>query len=82
MTDAQFYYTARKRAFGPYKHAMWDFSDDVKGPIMSELQDRFELLFQRLNVVNTSAMVRDLTPTPRVEFRSGEALSDVDVEGE
>jgi fructose/tagatose bisphosphate aldolase len=82
MTDAQFYYTARKRAFGPYKQAMWDFSDDVKGPIMAELQERFELLFDRLNVKNTSAMVRDLTPTPRVAYRKGGALSDVDVEGE
>jgi fructose/tagatose bisphosphate aldolase len=82
MTDAQFYYTARKRAFGPYKRVMWDFSDDVKGPIMAELQDRFELLFNRLNVVNTAAMVRDLTPMVPVEYKRGEALSDVDVEGE
>jgi fructose/tagatose bisphosphate aldolase len=82
MTDAQFYYTARKRAFGPYKQPMWDLSDDVKGPIMAELQDRFELLFDRLNVKNTSAMARDLTPTPRVAYRKGGSLSDVDVEGE
>jgi fructose/tagatose bisphosphate aldolase len=82
MTDAQFYYTTRKRAFGPFKQAMWDFPDDVKGQICQALQDRFELIFTRLNVTNTAGMVRDLTPTPEVEYRTTSAVSDVLVEGE
>lgn len=82
MTDAQFYYTARKRALGPFKQQLWDLGDDVKGEICAELQDRFELIFNRLNVVNTSAMVRDLTPVQKLPFRAGDEISDVLVEGE
>lgn len=82
MTDAQFYYTARKRAIGPFKKAMWDMPEDAKAQICQELQDRFELIFTRLNVVNTSALVRDLTPLPDVPYRTAEAISDVQVEGE
>jgi fructose/tagatose bisphosphate aldolase len=82
MTDAQFYYTTRKRAFGPFKQAMWDFPSDIKGQICQELQDRFELIFTRLNVTNTAGMVRDLTPTPDVEYRTTSVFSDVLVEGE
>ncbi|HUG17210.1 MAG TPA: class II fructose-bisphosphate aldolase [Thermomicrobiales bacterium] len=82
MTDAQFYYTTRKRAFGPFKKHMWDLPEDARGPICQELQDRFELMFRRLNVVNTAAMVRDLTPTPEVPYGTTSVVSDVLVEGE
>ena len=82
MTDAQFYYTARKRALGPFKQQLWNLDDDVKGEICGALQERFELIFQRLNVVNTSSMVRDLTPVPKLPFRTGDEISDVLVEGE
>ena len=82
MTDAQFYYTARKRAFGPFKQQMWDLPDDARGQIMSELGGRFELIFSRLGVTNTMSMIRDITPTPRLPYRKGEAISDVEVEGE
>lgn len=82
MTDAQFYYTARKRGIGPFKQQMWDLPDDARGQIMSELGNRFELIFSRLGVTNTMSMVRDITPTPRLPYRKGEAISDVEVEGE
>jgi fructose/tagatose bisphosphate aldolase len=82
MTDAQFYYTARKRGLGPFKKAFWDLPEEAKGQICSELQEKFELIFTRLNVRNTAAQVRDLTPLPRISFRSAAELSDVEVEGE
>jgi hypothetical protein len=82
MTDAQFYYTARKRGLGPFKKAFWDLPEEAKGQICSELQEKFELIFTRLNVSNTAAQVRDLTPLPRISFRSAAELSDVEVEGE
>ncbi len=82
MTDAQFYYTARKRALGPFKKQLWDLGGEPKGEICAALQERFELIFQRLNVVNTSAMVRDLTPVQKLPFRAGDEISDVLVEGE
>jgi fructose/tagatose bisphosphate aldolase len=82
MTDAQFYYTTRKRAFGPFKQAMWDLPNDIKGQICQELQDRFELIFTRLNVTNTAGMVRDLTSVPAIDYQTTSVFSDVLVEGE
>jgi len=82
MTDAQFYYTARKRAIGPFKKDLWNLNADAKGAICEELQERFELIFNSLNVVNTSSMVRDLTTVPSLPFQAGEEISDVKVEGE
>ena len=82
MTDAQFYYTARKRAIGPYKEALWNLSDHAKGEIMTALEERFELIFNRLNVVNTAGLVRELTSAPRLPRQTAAAISDVQVEGE
>jgi len=82
QSDAQFYYTERKRALGPFKQAMWDLPDDVRGQIMGELGRKFALIFTKLNVVNTAAQVRDITPTPKVGYRAGSEISDVLVEGE
>jgi fructose/tagatose bisphosphate aldolase len=82
MTDAQFYYTARKRAIGPFKAALWDMPADAKDQITAELEERFKLMFQRLNVTNTVGLVRDLTSVPRLERQVSDALSDVQVEGE
>lgn len=66
MTDAQFYYTTRKRGFGPFKHEFWTMDADAKAAICDELRDRFELIFERLGVVDTQEAVNELTPTPRV----------------
>ena len=66
MTDAQFYYTTRKRAFGPFKQQMWDLSDDVRQGISKLLEERFDLIFDRLNVGGTSSLVEKyVTPTKR-----------------
>jgi len=82
MTDAQFYYTARKRALGPFKRQLWDLPEGVKEEISNELQERFELIFTRLNVVGTSTLVRQHTTVPKLARQMSAALSDVEVEGE
>ncbi|MDI3340032.1 MAG: class II fructose-bisphosphate aldolase [Sphaerobacter sp.] len=66
MTDAQFYYTTRKRGFGPFKRQMWDLPADVRQGIGAILEERFNLIFDRLNVGGTSALVEQyVTPTKR-----------------
>jgi fructose/tagatose bisphosphate aldolase len=57
MTDAQFYYTTRKRGFGPFKQQMWDMPEETRAQISAELEERFNLIFQRLNVGNTAELV-------------------------
>jgi fructose/tagatose bisphosphate aldolase len=57
QTEEQFYYKTRKKGFGPLKQKWWDLPADVKGPIMKELSDKFDLLFRELRVVDTKGIV-------------------------
>lgn len=67
MTDAQFYYTTRKRGFGPFKREFWTLDATARETICAELQDRFELIFTRLGVTDTASLVNNLTPAPRIK---------------
>ena len=57
QTDAQFNYTNRKNAFGPFKQRIWTLPDDVKSTILGELQPRFEQIMQELNIAGQGALV-------------------------
>lgn len=57
QTDEQFFYSARKKGFGPFKKKWWTLPSDVKSPIMKELEDKFSLLFEKLRVVNSKDIV-------------------------
>ena len=56
-SDEQFIYKTRKKGFGIMKQKWWDLPADVKAPIMKELEDKFDLLFEKLKVVNTKEYV-------------------------
>ncbi len=57
-TDDQFLYKTRKKAFGDFKKEMWSLpADNLKG-IAETLEERFAQLFQKLNVVDTVALVK------------------------
>lgn len=66
MTDAQFYYTTRKRGFGPFKQQMWDMPAETRDRISAELEERFSLIFHRLNVVNTADSVERIIAPSRL----------------
>lgn len=57
QTDEQFIYKTRKKGFGPLKKKWWDLPEEVKTPIMKELEDKFSLLFEKLRVTNTTEIV-------------------------
>ncbi len=57
QTEEQFIYSTRKKGFGPLKKKWWDLPSNVKEPIMKELSDKFELLFNKLKVNNTTEIV-------------------------
>lgn len=63
QTDEQFFYKTRKKGFGLIKQKWWDLPAEVKGPIMKELSDKFELLFNELKV-NSSKDIVDKTVKP------------------
>jgi fructose/tagatose bisphosphate aldolase len=57
QTEEQFIYSTRKKGFGPLKQKFWDLPQDVKAPIMTELEKKFELLFTKLKVGDTTEIV-------------------------
>lgn len=52
-TDEQFIYKTRKKAFGPFKEKLWTLPSSVKDAIGKEMENKFDFLFKKLNVVNT-----------------------------
>lgn len=58
QTDEQFFYSVRKKGFGPLKKKWWDLPSSVKEPIMKELEAKFALLFEKLKVTNTVDIVK------------------------
>jgi fructose/tagatose bisphosphate aldolase len=57
-TEEQFLYKTRKKAFGDFKAEMWDIPESNLKGIRDELESRFALLFQKLNVTATRDLVR------------------------
>ncbi|GAQ94198.1 fructose/tagatose bisphosphate aldolase [Thermodesulfovibrio aggregans] len=66
QTEEQFIYSTRKKGFGPFKKEWWNLPKEVKDPIMKELEDRFELLFNKLKVFNTKDIVNRTVKVVRV----------------
>ncbi|MDO8281106.1 MAG: class II fructose-bisphosphate aldolase [Thermodesulfovibrionia bacterium] len=57
QTEEQFFYSTRKKGFGTLKKKWWNLPAEVKTPIMKELEDKFDLLFNKLKVGNTKDYV-------------------------
>jgi fructose/tagatose bisphosphate aldolase len=57
QTDAQFFYTTRKRGFGPFKKELWSLPQETKDAIYGELQPRFELVMRELGVAGRGDLV-------------------------
>jgi len=53
QTEEQFLYKTRKKAFGDFKREMWSIPEENLAAIRDALEERFTLLFRKLNVVNT-----------------------------
>ena len=56
-TEEQFLYKTRKKAFGDFKKEMWSIPESNLKGIREELESRFSLLFQKLNVIGTRDLV-------------------------
>jgi len=56
-TEEQFFYKTRKRAFGDFKNELWHLPPSKLVAIMTELEDRFALIFRKLNVASTVDLV-------------------------
>jgi len=57
-TSEQFHYNTRKKAFGEFKKELWGMPEQNLQAIMQELEDRFTLIFNKLNVTNSVKLVK------------------------
>lgn len=74
MTDAQFYYTTRKNAFGPFKKQLWSLPEETKAAIYAEIQPRFELVMRELGVAGRGDLVDKHIKKVKVHVPVPEAL--------
>lgn len=74
MTDAQFYYTTRKRVFGPFKRDLWGLPAETKAALMGELQPMYELIMRRLGVAGSSELVDRIVKPVVVSVPAPESL--------
>jgi fructose/tagatose bisphosphate aldolase len=63
-TEEQFIYKTRKRAFGDFKKELWHLPEPNLQALMAELENRFSLIFHKLNVINTDKLVRKYISAP------------------
>jgi hypothetical protein len=66
QTDEQFFYTARKKAIGPFKREWWDLPETVRGVLGAALEKQFEFLLGQLRVQGTAALVAEHVHTPTI----------------
>ena len=68
-TDEQFIYKTRKKGFGPLKEKFWTLPEAFRKEIGKTLEQRFEFLFKKLNVVDTVSLVRAKVPVDGPKLR-------------
>ena len=61
-TDEQFHYKLRKKCWGQFKQKTWDLPAENRKALRTLLAQRFNLIFEQLNVKNTDEMVDEHMP--------------------
>lgn len=59
QSKEQFLYKSRKKAFGPFKKQLWELRREDKEPIIRALEAQFEEIFMKLNIYQTSGLLKD-----------------------
>lgn len=81
QTEEQFFYNTRKKAFGALKETWWSLDNEVKEEVGDALQDKFEFLFDKLNVKGTRQVTNDVTTAPLIRrSRPTEAVEEAELE--
>jgi hypothetical protein len=65
MTDAQFHYRARKKAWGAFKKATWDIDPTILEIIANDLQKECAFYYQALGVTDTMPLLERVYAQPR-----------------
>jgi len=57
MSDEQFIYKTRKKSLGPFKKDLMSLSQELRDKIGKELEEKFDFLFNKLNIKDTKKLV-------------------------
>lgn len=68
-TDEQFLHKTRKKATGAFKKELWSLPEADRARVRDALQQRFSMLFNRLNVERTKAIVESFVTVREVHKR-------------
>jgi fructose/tagatose bisphosphate aldolase len=60
QTDAQFYYTTRKKVLGPFKPELWGLPPSAKEELYDALENKFRFFYEKLNVTDSQDLVADI----------------------
>ena len=74
MTDEQFHYKTRKKAYGPFKQQLFELADDRKHAYAQALEDKFHFLFEKLGMRGTRAVVDEYVHPTLVHRPAPDAL--------
>ncbi len=66
MTDEQFHYKLRKKAWGQFKRDFWNIPENIKTVIGKDLEKRFAFLFRELNVENSKELINRFVNAPAI----------------
>jgi fructose/tagatose bisphosphate aldolase len=67
QTREQFIYKTRKKALGPFKETMWTMPEELREKVSGELEGKFDLLFEKLNVHDTLETVKKYAITADIK---------------
>jgi fructose/tagatose bisphosphate aldolase len=81
QTEEQFIYSARKKGLGAFKKDIMGLPKETRGAIASDIEKKFEFLFEKLNVKDTRPLTDKHVTLKRVISRKKEAAH-VELTGE
>ncbi len=82
QTEEQFIYSTRKKALGQFKKDIMGLPKETRGAIALEIENKFEFLFEKLNVKNTRDLTSKHVPLKRVISRKRSPSEHVELSGE
>ena len=82
QTDEQFIYSARKKALGVFKKDIMGLPKETRDVIASEIEKKFEFLFEKLNVKDTRDLTSKHVVLKRVISRNKRETPHVELTGE
>lgn len=74
LSEEQFIYKTRKKGFGPFKKELMDLPEETRNALGQQLEGQFSFIFEKLNAVNTQALVNRYVNPVRVANPAPEGL--------